>query len=120
MPGVPLPLRLNARGGVNIVEDDTFGLVVAALSPRRDNNPWSEFFGVGGPDETYSIDNPEGRARMRSHIETVFDRMRAFGRADLKSIQITSQAGTGRSVYRISYTDLVTQAQRDFEIGGDL
>lgn len=120
MPGVPLPLRLNVRGGVGLVEDDTFGLLVAALSPRRDSNPWSEFFGIGGPDETYSIDNADGQSRMRSHIRTVFDRFRSLGRADLEDIQVTSKANTGRTVFRVTYLDLVTQEQRAFEVGGDL
>ena len=120
MPGVPLPLRLNIRGGVGLVEDDTYGLTAAALLPRRDNNPWSEFFGVGGPDETYGIDNPEGRIRLRAHINTVFERMRALGRADLEDIQEVSQPGTGRTVFRITYLDLVTQTRAQFEVGGDL
>lgn len=120
MPGVQLPIRLNVRGGVGLVEDDTFGLIAAALLPRRDNNPWSEFFGVGGPDETYSIDTPEGRVRMRSHIDTVFDRARALGRADLQDVQVVSQPGTGKTRFRVSYFDLVTQQARVFEIGGDV
>lgn len=120
MPGVPLPMRLNARGGIGLVEDDTFGLLVAALSPRRDNNPWTEFFGVGGPDEAYSLDTPEGRDRVRGHIDTVFARMRRLGRADLQEVSVVTAKNTGRSQFRIRYVDLVTQDVRSFEIGGEL
>ena len=111
--GIAVPVGVDKQGRTRLVsgEDQTRKLVMLALSPGENANP---FQNLGLVPPIFDLADPATQARVRARVEDAFRVLTAAGRARLAPGGLAFEEGdAGTLVLRVTYVNLESGSETD-------
>lgn len=106
--GTEWPLRMTSRGGLAQSDDNLRTIEALSLLPSTSTNAFDERDGLNAPDFVWEAFDGATAALARGHVQNVYRRLEAQGRARLESVQVLSGGADGRVAIAIRRTNLET------------
>jgi hypothetical protein len=111
---ISIPMRLNARGGIDTTEDGLAEEIAVALMPAIDINPYRGQAGLHRPGFEWESLSGETLAAATAFIRRTFRRFERTGRAKLLGIDTsTADSDDGRMRVEVRWSNLESPNERD-------